>query len=154
MKQQASELREAILELTRAYQFRDRDCICSHDISVTQGHTLSFLSKWGATTLNSLAAELVIEKSTMCRVVDALERKGLVIRTPNPENRRTIFVDVTDAGRKIQEAFDGQLLEEHEQILNRIPKHQVDETLMLLRGLVAAVRSDVEATCGTCCKTC
>ena len=40
-------LHEALADLVRAYQFRDRDRICCHDISVTQCYALEALKRDG-----------------------------------------------------------------------------------------------------------
>ena len=73
---------DALSDLVRVYQFRDRDRICCYDISVSQCYALEALVRRGGMTLNDLAAQLYLDKSTASRVVDALERKGYVARTP------------------------------------------------------------------------
>src|ERR1044071_10417005 len=76
------ELYDALEDLLRVYQFRDRDRICCFDVSVSQCYALEGLVRRGGMTLNDLAAFLYIDKSTASRVVDALERKGYVARLP------------------------------------------------------------------------
>ena len=44
----AEELHAALSALIRVYQFRDRDRICCHDVSVTQCYALEALVKLGA----------------------------------------------------------------------------------------------------------
>src|SRR5262245_24559669 len=70
------ELYDALEDLLRVYQFRDRDRICCFDISVSQCYALEGLVRRGSMTLNDLAAHLYLDKSTASRVIDALERKG------------------------------------------------------------------------------
>src|SRR4026208_275729 len=62
---------EALAALVRVYQFRDRDRICCHDVSVTQCYALEALIRRGELTLNELARELYLDKSTASRVGDA-----------------------------------------------------------------------------------
>src|SRR6185436_17114243 len=88
----AAALHEALCELVRVYQFRDRDRICCHDISVTQCYALEALLRRGPSGLNELAAELYLDKSTASRVVGALERKRYVSRAPHPEDGRAIVL--------------------------------------------------------------
>ena len=45
------DLYAALNDLVRLYQFRDRDTICCHDISVTQCYALQSLSRGGAMKL-------------------------------------------------------------------------------------------------------
>ena len=56
--EEATRLYAALSDLVRVYQFRDRDRICCHDISVTQCYALEALVRLGPRTLNELAAAL------------------------------------------------------------------------------------------------
>ena len=94
----AETLYEALSDLIRVYQFRDRDRICCHDLSIAQCHALEVLGKKAGTTLNEMAAELYLDKSTASRVVSALERKGYVERRAHPGDRRAVQLAVTPAG--------------------------------------------------------
>src|SRR5262245_14728391 len=78
----AESLHAALSELVRVYQFRDRDRICCHDVSVTQCYALEALLRRGPSSLNELASELYLDKSTASRVVATLRRKGYVTRAP------------------------------------------------------------------------
>lgn len=46
------------------------------------------------------AQRLGIDRTTMVALLDALERKGLVSRHPDAEDRRRNVVELTEAGRK------------------------------------------------------
>src|SRR5438128_12340608 len=71
-------LHEAVADLVRVYQFRDRDRICCHDISVTQCHALETLVEHGPLRLGDLTQRLFLDKSTTSRVVRTLVKKGYV----------------------------------------------------------------------------
>ena len=47
LESDAAALQAAVSELVRVYQFRDRDRICCHDISVTQCYALETLVEHG-----------------------------------------------------------------------------------------------------------
>ena len=105
-------LHRTLSELLRVFQFRDRDRICCHDISVTQCYALGALFERDELTLNELAAELYLDKSTASRVVDALVTKGYATRTPRPDDRRAVALQLTPAGRELYQRIDGELLGE------------------------------------------
>src|SRR6476646_7457918 len=65
-------LHEAVADLVRVYQFRDRDRICCHDVSVTQCYALETLVEHGPLRLSALAERLFLDKSTTSRVVSTL----------------------------------------------------------------------------------
>jgi DNA-binding MarR family transcriptional regulator len=46
-----------------------------------------------------LKQRLHVPAQTLTGVLDALERKGLLCRLPNPTDRRSVLVEITDAGR-------------------------------------------------------
>src|SRR5512134_3574436 len=117
LKADAAALHEALTELVRVYQFRDRDRICCHDISVTQCYALEALLRRGPSGLNEVAAELYLDKSTASRVIAALERKRYVTRAPHPEDGRAIVLTVTPAGRRLHDRIRRDLIAEARQLL-------------------------------------
>ena len=84
LMQDAEALHGALSELVRIYQFRDRDRICCHDISVTQCYALEALVEHGPMRSQALARRLMLDKSTTTRVVDALAE--IVTKADRPAN--------------------------------------------------------------------
>jgi hypothetical protein len=83
LHEDARAVHEALSDLVRVYQFRDRDRICCHDVSVTQCYALEALIRRGPITLGELAAELYLDKSTASRVAPwsgSVTSHGLPIR--------------------------------------------------------------------------
>ena len=103
LTRQARELQDALAEFVRVYQFRDRDRICCHDVSVTQCYALDALMRRGLVTMNELAAELCLDKSTTSRVVATLERKGYVARATHPRDGRAVLLTATASGKGLVE---------------------------------------------------
>lgn len=62
---------------------------------------LSVLVFGGRTTLGQLAAAEQVRAPTMTRLVSALEADGLVVREPDPDDRRQVWVRATPAGRAL-----------------------------------------------------
>jgi DNA-binding MarR family transcriptional regulator len=148
----AAELHDALSELVRIYQFRDRDRICCHDISVTQCYALEALVRRGPSGLNELAAELYLDKSTASRVVGALERKGYLRRAAHPEDGRAIVLTITSSGRRLCDRIRTDLVAEARQILEDIEPGVRRGTARLLLRLAraAAARSGMTPGAGCC----
>ncbi|MCD0482505.1 MarR family transcriptional regulator [Streptacidiphilus sp. ASG 303] len=68
-------------------------------------------------TLRALAADLATDAPYTTVVVDDLARRGLVERTPHPEDRRAKIVSVTEAGRAAAAEADRILGEPPEALL-------------------------------------
>ena len=140
LTRQARELQEALAEFIRVYQFRDRDRICCHDVSVTQCYALDALMRRGLATLNELAAELCLDKSTASRVVATLERKGYVARTAHPRDRRAVLLTATAAGKRLVERILDDLVEEKKHLLAEFPEEVRESAAELIQRLTTASR--------------
>jgi MarR family 2-MHQ and catechol resistance regulon transcriptional repressor len=147
----AAALHRVLLDLKRVYQFRDRDQICCHDISVTQYWALEALERAGTLTLNELAAQLYLDKSTASRVIDALERKGYVKRSRHRSDGRALALNATPAGRQLFNRIETDI-QAYERGLMASFDHEVRVSLVeLLERLVEAASAGVRASGGTCC---
>ena len=113
----AAAVNAALSNLVRVYQFRDRDRICCHDISVTQCYALEALIRRGPSTLGQVAAELYLDKSTASRVIATLERKRYVSRTSHPDDGRAVVLKVTATGRRLYALIKCSLLDEEKELL-------------------------------------
>jgi len=148
----AERLYEALSDLVRVYQFRDRDTICCHDISVTQCYALEALVTSGPRTLNELAAQLYLDKSTASRVVSTLERKGYITRQTHPEDRRAILIDVTASGRKLCSTIQAELIDETRKLLDDFEPAVREAAPRLLDRLARAGERRLQrASCNTSC---
>lgn len=113
----ARALHEALADLVRVYQFRDRDRICCHDISVTQCYALETLVEQGPMRLGELAARLFLDKSTTSRVVAALVKKGYVEQRADARDARATALGATRAGRALCTRITDDLVEQQKQLL-------------------------------------
>ncbi len=152
LAQDTESLYDALSDLVRVYQFRDRDRICCFDISVTQCYALEALARRGGMTLNDLAAHLYLDKSTASRVVDALERKGYVARTTHPQDRRSVLLEATEAGRALEGKIRASILAEERELLAGIDPDVRRSMAQLLRQLARAAEARTEAGSGSCCR--
>jgi DNA-binding MarR family transcriptional regulator len=97
----AQALQAAVADLVRVYQFRDRDRICCHDISVTQCHALETLVEHGPLRLGDLTQRLFLDKSTTSRVVRTLVKKGYVEQHTDASDGRATALSATRLGRNL-----------------------------------------------------
>ena len=94
----ANALRPAVLRLARRLrQVRDD----SSDLGSNQLSAMSVLLGSGELTMGELAAQELMQPPSMTRIVNGLEQRGLVARTPDPHDRRSARVSLTEEGRQI-----------------------------------------------------
>lgn len=110
-------LNAALADLVRVYQFRDRDRICCFDISVTQCYALEALAEHGPMRSQALAAQMLLDKSTTTRVIDALERKGYVERRPDDQDARAVSLRITRSGRSLYDTINRGLIAQQAEML-------------------------------------
>ena len=71
------------------------------DLNLTQASLLAYVTEFGATTQTGLAEKMGTGRVAMGTVVDGLEKRGLIARHPDPDDRRVWRVDITDDGREL-----------------------------------------------------
>lgn len=147
--QDAEALYEAVNQLIRVHQFRDRDRICCYDVSVAQCYALETLVKQGPLRLQSLAQEMFLDKSTASRVVDSLQRKGYVTRVEDATDRRAVQLEPTSEGRKLYQTIRADLVAEESAMIEHLEPEVLDAALNLLHQLTRAAqaRCGVASTC-------
>jgi MarR family 2-MHQ and catechol resistance regulon transcriptional repressor len=141
----------ALRRLLRVYQFRDRDRICCHDVSVSQYHALEHVTEVGPVSQNEVAEALYLDKSTLSRVVGALERKGYLARSADPSDRRALRLVATPRGEALVEAVEADLLAREARILAPFPAQVRQAMAQLLETLARAQGDHTRTGGGVCC---
>jgi MarR family 2-MHQ and catechol resistance regulon transcriptional repressor len=161
----AAALQAVVSDLVRVYQFRDRDRICCHDISVTQCHALEALVEAGPMRLVALADRLFLDKSTTSRVAATLVKKGYVEQHPDADDARATSLAVTRRGRTLHARIEQDLIAQHRTLVEdlepAVRAGVIDAMRKLARaadarfrsghsvgGAVACCASGEETSCG------
>ena len=149
----AAALQAAVADLVRVYQFRDRDRICCHDISVTQCYALETIVEQGPMRLGALTERLFLDKSTTSRVVAALVKKGYVEQRADESDRRAITLHVTAGGRRLYRRITDDLVAQQEQLLQDLTPDVRQGVVKVIRGLARAADSRFRSgvSVGGCC---
>ena len=117
-----------------------RQLTAGRSISVGKIGVLAYLSKHGQTSASTLAAAEKISPQAIANAVRELESLGLVVRTPDEQDRRRIWIELTDAGRERLAQERSQGLDWLEQaIAERLTdeeKKTLDSVVPILRKLV------------------
>lgn len=73
------------------------------ELTPPQYQALSVLWERDERPLKDLASACNCTRATITGLVDGLESKGLVVRKPNPDDRRSLLATLTAEGRAIQQ---------------------------------------------------
>lgn len=152
----AEALNAALADLVRVYQFRDRDRICCYDISVTQCYALEALADKGPMRSQTLAAALLLDKSTTTRVIDALVRKGYVERRTDESDARALSLRITPNGRSLYDTINRELIAQQAEMLAGVhPEIRASVTDVIRRLAKAAEARFVSGvSVGGCAPSC
>lgn len=74
----------------------------------------------GHTSMAALAAFGNLTVPTVSESIDALVRRGLMSRRENPENRRTVLLAVTSAGREAKASADSAMASVNRDVLQNV----------------------------------
>jgi DNA-binding MarR family transcriptional regulator len=70
-----------------------------HGLTITQYGLLAHLSRLDGVCIGVLAEKLIMDPTTLTRNLRPLERQGLVAPSPDPHDRRSRRLHLTDQGR-------------------------------------------------------
>lgn len=125
------------IALTRTYKkLLDMDLqnIRGYGLNATEFGVLEFLYNKGSHPLQQIGNHILITSGTITYVIDKLEKKGLIIRRSCEKDRRIIYAEITENGRKkmdeilpghystFTEAFAGLTPVEKEQTIELLKK--------------------------------
>ncbi len=147
----ARRLSDALSELVRVVQFRDRDRACCHDVSVSQCHALQGVVDAGVLTINDLAARLYLDKSTASRIADGLVRKGLLARERDAGDGRIVHLVATPEGRAVCARIEGDLAVDYAEMLTDFDPEVRAALTRLVSRLGRSFAARVVTTGGSCC---
>lgn len=84
----------------------DEELQRAHDLPLSSYEVLLYLAdaQTGRLRMGELAERLLLSRSGLTRLVDRLERRGLVARERCEEDARGLFARITPAGRELFEA--------------------------------------------------
>ena len=88
-----------VIEFYERLSSWEHDVVRGIGLTLPQMHTLEVLGQHPALRMKDLAARMGVTTGTLTMTVDRLEKRGLVARTHNASDRRSILVMLTDAGQ-------------------------------------------------------
>jgi MarR family transcriptional regulator, organic hydroperoxide resistance regulator len=102
-----------------------------------QVHVLTLVGSAGPLTIGEIHRRFGHRPSTVTAVVDRLERRGLVVRSINPADRRSFVVSLTDEGKRAFRPLQEAVVALESRVAGAIG----DDGLAELGRLVEAARS-------------
>jgi DNA-binding MarR family transcriptional regulator len=73
------------------------------ELTPSQSSALATIDRHGPLTPSELAARERVQRPTMARLLGRLEEDALVLRTPDPHDRRSFLITISPAGHTLLE---------------------------------------------------
>lgn len=96
------EIGRIMIEYDKKFKYFIKNALKKYDMTVAEALTLLSLFENDGQTQDQLRSTVYYDKSVMTRTMQALEERSLVSRSDNPDDRRSWFFHLTDAGRELE----------------------------------------------------
>lgn len=100
------------------------------------------LQRQGKMTLSELADKVTLGKSTVNGIVDRLEEKKLLSRTRCTKDRRKVYVEITEPGKKLTERAPSLLQDRLATALKKLPELEQAAIALSLERIVQLMEAD------------
>jgi len=102
------------------------------NVSMTEVHIIEAINNSPVPIMTNVAAKLLITTGTLTTAINSLVRKGYVIREQSHEDRRKVYLKLTEKGKhviKLHDEFHNDMIE------NTIKDLEIDEDSELIKAL-------------------
>lgn len=132
------------IKLTRAtdsINARLSNSTSMENLTISQFGTLEALYHLGSLCQNEIGSKILKSNSNMTTVIDNLEKRGLVLRERDRQDRRMVKIHLTQAGKELIESVLPQHVHSITEIFSVLTPQEQETLGALLRKLGKSVQS-------------
>ena len=136
---------EAIVDrisgLSRRFKRLMEETLAAHDLTWGEWKVLGFLVRQGPPRRSSpgrLAEYAELSSGAMTNRLDRLERAGLIRRLPDPSDRRSVQVELTEAGEQAYRRPIAPMAVREALVVSALAEREREQLSALLRKLMLA----------------
>ena len=138
--EQAKQLLGSYLRVTQRMSRQFRSYFGRLDLTFPQALVLTVLGEEGVMPISRLAQQMGSANSTVSGIVDRLEKLNLVKRVRSDEDRRVIYVDLTEEYRSMQSEMEPSVSDYLAKLLKELSDKEMAEICAGLDKLDAALQ--------------
>ncbi|HIR94352.1 MAG TPA: MarR family transcriptional regulator [Candidatus Egerieimonas intestinavium] len=110
-----------------------------------EGHILRFLAQAGSEMpAGQLSRISGLSVSRVTNILNSLEKKALIRRRADQEDRRRVFISLTDTGRTFIEEKYQEVVEAYEKAFRRLGERDSLEYIRLIKKFSAIMSEEVD----------
>lgn len=130
----------------RLWRKMAREAAAKHGVSEAASAPLIWIDRLGENVRQNALAEAVgIEGASLVRLIDELQASGLVIREPDPNDRRANSISLTPRGREVVAEVKDDIQSLRLQIFDGIAPGDVQATIRVFEAIKTAAGKEAEA---------
>lgn len=136
----AYELEHTFAAFVRAFGLHQNEQTpCGVSVGVSEAHTLTELARTGGLTQSDLVTFLKLEKSTVSRLVQSLEKRAWLKKEPHPTDGRAQLLTLTSEGSKKAAHIAEARKAKFEALTSVLPEPKREAVLSALATLTEAI---------------
>lgn len=108
-----------------------------HDITPGQFGVLIMIMENEGLSQSDLGSAVGIDRSTMVAVIDRLESRGLVIRAPSPNDRRSYALRLSEKGEELMRDLIPRIQDHDRGMVKDLSPEEVAQLIDFLRRIAA-----------------
>lgn len=132
---QPLDLTDALVQLSFEIQRILAVAAAEHDLSITALRLLGILRDRQAGMLE-LGGHLGLDKSSMTGLVSRAEKRGLLQRSPSPDDGRAVVVALTSLGRKLTERSTAEIGRSVEELCRELTAAQRTQLIRISSKII------------------
>lgn len=115
-----------------------------NDITPEQLFILRYLKRNNDVSSSELADLLCVGKSTITSIISRMVNKGYVVRTPSQEDRRVVYLSLTEEGDRQHSRIEGTIYHIIEPYISKIGEAKAFEYIAVLEHISEVLMMDLE----------
>lgn len=112
---------ELVQKMVRTLHLFERAALTRHGFTYSQSYVMVHVYRNKNMTMNQLSAKMNLDTSTITRIVATLQRDQYLYRERNPEDRRVIFIRLTEKGERAAKELILELRGLYQKLLSNLP---------------------------------
>ena len=109
------------------FQKKVLDALSPYKLTAGQPKVLDYLGKHNGCIQKSIATGCQIEPATLTGILSRMEEKKLIIRQTKDGNKRSLYVYLTDEGKRLQEIVNDTFEKVENEILSGISESEKEQ---------------------------
>ncbi|WP_240644447.1 MarR family winged helix-turn-helix transcriptional regulator [Paenibacillus paeoniae] len=110
------------------------------NLTPSEIHTIDAIGYDGAVLMSELAARLGVTKGAITQLVDRLEAKQLVMRSPHPHDSRSSILSLTEIGKEAYKAHEAVHFSFYDQLRSQLSEQEIkifEKSISILNDMLS-----------------